>query len=61
MPRFSLEHCELDRVPGETDEEFAERRAMFENLDPTGDGISFELDEDSRFEVLNGVACGDRQ
>jgi Uma2 family endonuclease len=55
MPRFSLEHYELDRVPGETDEDYAARRAMFENLGPAGDGASSELDEDGRFEILDGV------
>jgi hypothetical protein len=46
MPRFSLEHYELDRVPGETDEDYAARRAMFENLGPARDGGSSELEED---------------
>lgn len=32
MPPFSLEHYELDRVPGETDDDYAARRAMFETL-----------------------------
>jgi len=35
MPPFSLEHYELDRVPGETDEEYALRRSMFEDARPT--------------------------
>lgn len=30
QPRFSLEHYELDRVPGESDEDYAARRSLFE-------------------------------
>jgi excisionase family DNA binding protein len=55
LPPFSLENYELDRVPSETDEEYAARRAMFENLGPTSDHGSSERDEDHRFEVLAGV------
>jgi hypothetical protein len=54
MPRFSLEHYELDRVPGETDEEYAARRAMFENLRPAADDGSSECDDDREFEMLAG-------
>ncbi|WP_051334963.1 Uma2 family endonuclease [Bradyrhizobium sp. Ai1a-2] len=53
-PRFSLEHYELDRVPGETDEEYAARRAMFENLGPAADDESSECDDDREFEMLAG-------
>ncbi|SIO36819.1 Endonuclease, Uma2 family (restriction endonuclease fold) [Bradyrhizobium erythrophlei] len=55
MPRFSLEHYELNRDPDETDEEYAARRALFEDIGPAGDGASSELDEDGRFEILDGV------
>lgn len=40
MPPFSLEHYELIRDPDETDEEYAARRAMFENLGPAVNGGS---------------------
>jgi Uma2 family endonuclease len=53
MRRFSLEHYELNRDPGETDEEYAARRALFENLGPADDEPS-ECDDDSEFEMLAG-------
>jgi uncharacterized protein (DUF433 family) len=55
MPPFSLENYELDRDPDETDEEYAARRAMFEDVGPAADGGSSECDEDDRFETLAGV------
>jgi uncharacterized protein (DUF433 family)/Uma2 family endonuclease len=51
MPPFSLKYYELDRVPDETDEESAARRALFEGI---GDPSS-EHDGDERFEILAGV------
>jgi uncharacterized protein (DUF433 family)/Uma2 family endonuclease len=51
MPPFSLKYYELDRVPDETDEEYAARRALFEGI---GEPPS-EHDEDQRFEILAGV------
>lgn len=54
MPPFSLEHYELNRETDETDEEYAARRALFENLGPAADGESSECDDD-RFEMLAGV------
>jgi predicted CopG family antitoxin len=32
MPRFSLEHYEMDRVPGESEEDYQERLRMFTTL-----------------------------
>jgi excisionase family DNA binding protein len=55
LPPFSLENYELDRDPDETDEEYAARRAMFEDLGPAPDRGSSECDEDRRFENLDGV------
>src|SRR5258708_5792359 len=44
MPPFSLDNYELDRDPDETDEEYAARRAMFEDVGPAADGGSSECD-----------------
>ncbi len=38
FPPFPLEHYELDRVPGETDEEYASRRSMFESIGRSVEG-----------------------
>ncbi|MCC8947498.1 Uma2 family endonuclease [Bradyrhizobium sp. Arg62] len=54
MPRFSLENYELQRDPHETDEEYAARRALFENLGPSADDVSSECDDDDKFEILAG-------
>ena len=32
MPRFSLEHYEMDRVPGESEKDYQERLRMFTTL-----------------------------
>lgn len=29
MPRFSLDHYEMQRDPGETDEEYEDRKSLF--------------------------------
>lgn len=55
MPRFSLEHYELDRVLGETDEEYAARLALFVGIGPTAGVPSSEHDEDETSEILAGV------
>nr|WP_249808597.1 Uma2 family endonuclease [Bradyrhizobium sp. 48] len=47
-PPFSLENYELDRVPGETDEEYADRLALFEGIGPTAGVTSSEHDEDEQ-------------
>lgn len=55
MPPFSLENYELDRDPDETDEEYAARRAMFEDFGPAANSGPSESDQDRRFEMLARV------